>query len=97
MSNYEPIQDEFQKLREDLTLLLLYLNSWDEEYKPMKIKFLRSWKGFDFGTLNSLSDNYLISDSKKSKSITFTEDGVIKAKKLLAVFKSYIENGNFSE
>ena len=59
----------------ELTLLLLYLNSWIE--KEPYGEFHRAWKGYDFDILN------LIGGSHKAKSTYLTKEGVEKAKKLM--------------
>jgi len=41
---------------EELVLLLLYLTIWHEENKVMDKKFLRSWKGYPFEILDSLTE-----------------------------------------
>lgn len=66
----------------ELTLLLLYLNSWVE--KEPYGEFHRAWKGYDFGTLNALEDEHLIGGSThKAKSTYLTEEGLEKAKELM--------------
>ncbi|MGX7155418.1 DUF6429 family protein [Enterococcus rivorum] len=62
-------------------LLLLYLNSWEE--KTSLYTSTRSWKSYDFNRLNQLTDEGLITNSKRSKSFCFTNDGIEKAKKLI--------------
>jgi len=69
MSNEETIQE--------LTLLLLFLTSWEEK-SPLG-SFNRSWKGYPFETLDELSDAGHISGSRSAKSIFFTEEGLEKA------------------
>ena len=68
----------------DLTLMLLYLTSWDE--KEFSQEYRRSWKGYDFDTLNELSDDGLIIDSRRSKSIYLDETGIQRAKALLTEY-----------
>jgi len=75
------MDDKLKEKIKELTLMLLYLNSWEEDGPYEKSK--RAWKGFDFDVLNLLSDEGLIYDGKRSKSITFSEQGIIKAKELL--------------
>ena len=65
----------------ELTLLLLYLNSWVE--KEPYGEFHRAWKGYDFDTLNALENENLIGGSHKAKSTYLTEEGVEKAKELI--------------
>jgi hypothetical protein len=68
-----------------LTLLLLYLTSWEE--KDVGTVVQRSWKGYDFDILNKLQEGGLIEQSKTAKSIYFTEEGIVFAKKLLQTLK----------
>ncbi|BCJ85670.1 DUF6429 family protein [Effusibacillus dendaii] len=65
----------------ELTLLLLYLNSWME--KEWGFEYRRSWKGYDFGALNELAEEGVITDSRRSKSVGITEAGEKKAKELM--------------
>ncbi len=64
----------------DLTLMLMYLTSWEE--RPYGVR--RCWKGYDFDVLNALDEQGLISDSKRAKSVYFTEEGEQRARDLLA-------------
>lgn len=74
---------------EELTLLLMYLTSWEEkggirdendEIKESKVK--TCWKGYSFDVINKLTDeNYLY--FSKGKSITLTPTGEELAKKLM--------------
>jgi Domain of unknown function (DUF6429) len=66
----------------DLTLLLLYLTSWEEGPDGVR----RSWKGFRFEALDDLADAGLISDSKRAKSVWLTEAGVERVRALQARF-----------
>jgi hypothetical protein len=63
----------------ELTLILIYLCSWQERGSEGR----RSWKGYDFDILNELSDENLIEDSRRSKSVWFTEEGEKAAQELL--------------
>ncbi len=73
----------------ELTLLLMYLTSWEEkgftrdengEIKEDKVK--TCWKGYSFDVINKLTDeNYLY--FSKGKSITLTREGEELAKKLM--------------
>ena len=72
---------------EELTLLLLYLTSW-EETKDVIEPTLRSWKGYRFEVLNKLTDDDLVFGSKRAKSVYITEKGERKAKELM---KKYLE------
>jgi len=75
---------------EELTLLLLYLTSWNEKVGEYKIK--RSWKGYDFDILNELEEKGLIDGGRRSKSVHFTEDGAKKAEALIKKYLSSLEN-----
>lgn len=78
-----------EKNIEELTLLLMYLTSWEEkgfirdendEIKERKVKIC--WKGYSFDVINKLTDeNYLY--FSKGKSITLTHEGEELAKKLM--------------
>jgi len=68
----------------ELTLLLLYLNSWQEGNGDLAYR--RSWKGFDFDTLNQLDAEGLIYDNGKAKSIQFSDEGINKA---LVIIENY--------
>jgi len=57
-----------------LTLLLIYLTSWDE--KDLVSNMRRAWKGYDFDTLDKLEEDGLISQSKTAKSVYLTEKGL---------------------
>ena len=70
----------------ELTLMLLYLTSWTENERGLSA-YQRSWKGYDFDILNELSDQELITDVKRSKSVGITSDGIAKARELL---KKYV-------
>ena len=84
----EPVNPdaERQELIEELTLLLLYLSSWQEQIGP-NIGASKAWKGFTFATLNSLEDRGLIHQSRKARSVTLTEEGIALAKELELRFK----------
>ena len=71
----------------ELTLLLLYLTSWQEDIGIAKVH--RSWKGYPFDILNELTDGGLIDGSTRSKSVYLTEEGIEKAKILM---NKYLNN-----
>ena len=68
-------------IRKDLTLMLLFLNSW-EEGEP-GYKYRRSWKGYDFDDLNALAEDELIVDGRRAKSVSLTTNGEERAQALL--------------
>ena len=69
------------KTIKELTLLLIYLTSWQEDAGLTKVK--RSWKGYPFEVLDELNEEGYISGSKHAKSIYLTEEGLSKAKDLM--------------
>lgn len=76
---------------EELTLLLMYLTSWEEgslcydkNGNLDKDIFKNSWKGYSFDAINELTDKgYLYSSKYKNKSVTLTKEGEKLAKKLM--------------
>jgi hypothetical protein len=72
-----------EKLRgqiKDLTLMLLYLNSFGDD------GCRRSWKGYDFNDLNKLADEGLISEGRRAKSVVLYDEGIERAEKLCAEY-----------
>lgn len=70
----------------DLSLLLLFLNSWEEDgfdygenEKFVKKKLRRTWKDCSYGVLKILDERGYIFNNYKSKSIVITDAGVQKA------------------
>jgi hypothetical protein len=70
---------------EELTLLLIYLTSWQEDVGFKKVQ--RSWKGYPFEVLDELNQEGYIDSSKRAKSVYLIEEGLGKAKELM---KKYI-------
>ena len=71
----------------DLTLMLLYLTSWEEK----GIDDPRSWKTYNFGILDNLMEEGLIYGSHRSKSAYIENSGVLQAKALLTEYGIKIE------
>lgn len=70
---------------EDLTLLLLYLTSWEEEvFDDFTIH--RAWKGFRFEALDALEEAGYINQTRRAKSVTLTEAGCKRARALAAKY-----------
>lgn len=77
----------------DLTLMLMYLTSWEESLVPgirkksdsadICPKVRLCWKGYDFGILNELTDEGLVNAGGRRKSASFTDEGVAKVLELL--------------
>ena len=74
----------------ELTLLLMYLTSWEEDgfisdednIKEAKIK--TCWKGYDFDIINTLTnDGYLYYSRPKNKSVSLTNKGEKLAQELV--------------
>ena len=76
--------DDSQKIMKDLTLILLYLSSWNEGDSSQPLH--RSWKGYDFHILDDLTDEKLLFDSRRAKSVCLTNSGVEHAKELLVEY-----------
>ena len=71
-----------QEQIDELTLLLLYLTSFEEK-TVLGETTARSWKGYPFETLDNLTNKDLLFSSNKSKSVYLTENGMKLAKKLM--------------
>jgi len=69
----------------ELTLLLIYLTSWEEDAGLIKVQ--RSWKGYPFDALDKLNEEGYIDGNKRVKSVYLTDEGLGKAKVLM---KKYI-------
>ena len=41
-----------EKNIEELTLLLMYLTSWEDEPNPFEDRFKQCWKGYSFDVIN---------------------------------------------
>ena len=77
----------------DMTLMLMYLTSWQEslapsvrkktDYASIYPKARICWKGYDFDILNKLTDEGLVNARGRSKSASFTDEGEAKALELL--------------
>ena len=94
-------------LQKDITLLLMYLSSWEENpFAPnglhSKVKkrlspeqlaytYRRCWKGYDFDVLNELTEEGLADASGKNKSATITREGEERAIMLLKKLKAAME------
>lgn len=67
---------QLQEQIKDLTLMLLYLNSFGDD------GCCRSWKGYDFSDLNELAEKGYISDGRRAKSVVIYDEGIERAKTL---------------
>ena len=77
----EPPRQSGESLLEDLTLLVLYLASWEEE-GPIGGTIRRAWKGHLFEVLDRLEEQGFIRQTRKAKSLSLTDQGVARAKEL---------------
>lgn len=71
-------------LTQDLTLMLLYLNSWEEGAGD--ISYRRAWKGYSFDDLDLLEDLGYISGSHKAKSVSLHPEGMAAAEALFELY-----------
>lgn len=88
----------------DLTLMLMYLTSWEESLVPdlhkmpdrpgYHLQTRRTWKGYDFGILKELTDEGLVNAGNRSKSASFTDEGEAKALELLKQYGVAVEQHN---
>lgn len=72
----------------ELTLLLMYLTSWEEDVGFAQAR--RTWKGYPFEIINELTDEELNSGSHRSKSVYLTDEGIKVAEQLA---KKYLNQG----
>ncbi len=82
-----------EKIKE-LTMLLLYLTSWEEKEKFLPKPLCRSWKGYPFDILDKLEEEGFITQGRKSKSALITEEGKALAERLK---EKYIISDNEQE
>ena len=79
---------------EELTLLLMYLTSWDveslfydENGNLDKGVTKNAWKGYSFDAINKLTDKgYLFPSKYKNKSVTLTKEGEKLAESLMGKY-----------
>ena len=78
-----------EKNIEELTLLLMYLTSWeekgyvrDENGEVKERDYKTCWKGYSFDIINKLTDEEYLFHSK-GKSVTLTQKGEKFAKELI--------------
>ncbi len=68
---------------EELTLLLMYLTSWEND-NTLEETYKQTWKGYSFDVINRLTNKgYLFPAKYSNKSVTFTKEGMDLAQKLL--------------
>ena len=69
----------------DLTLLLIYLTSWEKKAFDDFI-IHRAWKGYLFEVLDALEETGYINQTRRAKSVTLTEAGCERARALAAKY-----------
>ena len=70
--------DRTDTLLEEITLLSLFLSSWEETGGA-----LRAWKGHRFELLDQLEERGLVTGGKRgSKSLYLTDEGIKRAREL---------------
>ncbi len=82
----------YDEILEDLTLLMLYLTSFVDSKALKDRNLIRSWKGYPFEFLNSLEAKNMIIQSRRAKSIVFTEEGIEKAEKIKEKYLEFWKN-----
>ena len=82
--------DEHEKRERlaDLSLLLLYLSSWEEPAGDNgRAAQIRSWKGYRFDVLDLLESGQMIEQRYNWKSVLLTPRGVERARNLSRTWK----------
>lgn len=69
-------------LAKNLALALIYLSAWKEKDADE----YRTWKGYDFGILDTLKEDGCIDFSSTAKSLYVTREGLKKAQALIKQF-----------
>ena len=70
---------------EELTLLVLYLSSWEEKVAG-DLSMRHAWKGHVFEVLDTLAEKGLIEQKHGNKSLMFTNEGEKQARALIAKY-----------
>ncbi len=74
--------NERERAMAELTLLLLYLASWEEEPFRGAPTLHKAWKTHRYEILDALVEEGLLTSTHRSKSVDFTADGLAKARVL---------------
>ena len=74
--------NERERVMAELTLLLLYLASWEEEPFRGAPTLHKAWKTHRYEILDALVEEGLLTSTHRSKSVDFTADGLAKARVL---------------
>lgn len=79
----------YQAIAVPITLALLYVAGWDEDYEfcsPPQLRGRRTWKNHDWDILNLLTDQKLLEaqrNPKQVKSVVLTSEGIKQARRIL--------------
>ncbi len=65
---------------DELTLILIYLTSWEEQTGQIGGKQIRTWRGYSFNLLNKMERNGLL--KQEANSVILTAKGKQEAEKL---------------
>jgi hypothetical protein len=71
-----------ERAMKELTLLLLYLASWEEEPIRGAPTLHSVWKNHHFEILDTLVEEGLLVTTHRSKSVQITDDGLARARAL---------------
>jgi DNA-binding MarR family transcriptional regulator len=74
--------EEWKEQVTQLTLLLIYLSSWEERIHKELPGVHRAWKGYTWEILDTLVEQGYITQSRAAKSVYLTEEGLEKAREL---------------
>ena len=78
------MDEKFKEIKEELTLLLIYLTGWEEDKRNAPgEKVWRAWKGYNFDVLNNLQTKKWIYQIPGGKSVTLEEKGKQEVELLL--------------
>lgn len=76
-----------EKLIHDMILILIYLTSWKEDAHVGIV--MRSWKGYDWDTIDALCDEGLIDASHRARPVYLTDQGEERAKQPVASYETF--------
>lgn len=77
-----------EDLLDELTLVSLFLSSWEEKEVLPGLKPRRAWKGHLFEVLDTLEEKGWVNQSRRAKSLTLTDDGVKEAQRLVERYRN---------
>ncbi|GHU70378.1 hypothetical protein FACS1894184_15760 [Clostridia bacterium] len=75
-----------QETIKELTLLLLYLTSWEEKEPLTNHNFYRAWKKHNWETIDKLAEEELIYDDHGRKSANLSDKGAEMTKNLVGKY-----------